>query len=209
MTYPPDITVNETLQLHALWRKGDPAGKWADLRYANLGGANLHGANLGGANLHGANLLYADLGDANLREANLRDAYLRGADLVGANLRYANLGGANLHGANLLYADLGDADLRCANLREANLRGVTFGRATGVIVFGPLGSSGRICYAIDHSDRIMMQAGCWWGTLDDLASRIAPDGNHGWEDDAEWWRAEYTAAIAFVRTLAASKGWGR
>lgn len=63
--------LQEILNLHKKWLDGNPDGRRADLR----------GANLGGANLGGANLREADLGGANLKMADLRGANLKGADL--------------------------------------------------------------------------------------------------------------------------------
>jgi hypothetical protein len=90
------VKLEEILDLHAKWLRGENGGVRANLRGANLRGADLRGANLGGANLRGANLRGANLGGANLRGADLG-----GADLGGAALRGANLGGANLRGADL------------------------------------------------------------------------------------------------------------
>ena len=42
-------------------------------------------------------------------------------------------------------------------------------------------------------------AGCWQGALDELEARIAADGDHGWEDDASRWRADYEGLIALAR----------
>jgi hypothetical protein len=95
------VDLPETLRLHALWLRGHPDGKRADLNGANLSDANLCGANLGGANLCGANLCGANLSGANLRGADLSSADLSGANLSGANLSGANLSGADLNGADL------------------------------------------------------------------------------------------------------------
>ena len=49
-----------------------------------------------------------------------------------------------------------------------------------------------------------MNAGCWSGTLDELAARIASDNEHGWRgDDAACWRADYEAVIAMFRVRVA------
>lgn len=99
------MDIQKTLELHAMWLRGEDGGQRANLEGANLEGANLVGANLDGANLRGAkledaNLVCANLVGANLVCANLRGANLVGANLVGANLERANLDGANLVGAN-------------------------------------------------------------------------------------------------------------
>ena len=106
-----------------------------------------------------------------------------------ADLVAADLGAANLRGANL----------RWANLRGANLRGAELYGARGVAWCGPVGSTNRQIIAVDHGDKVMVQAGCWWGTTDELRTRIAPGGDHGWTDDtAERWRGEYGAAITYL-----------
>ena len=113
-------TLEDILDKHALWLKGESSGKRAYLNDANLShvylsGANLRDAYLSGANLRDAYLSGTDLRYANLRGANLRDAYLRGA-----NLSHANLSGADLRGADLSYADLSSANLSGVDLRGAN-----------------------------------------------------------------------------------------
>ena len=110
--------LEEQLELHKLWLKGEQGGVLLD-----LGGANLSDANLRSANLRSANLIGANLSDANLSDADLSDADLSDADLSDANLRSANLRGANLSDANLSDANLSDANLGGANLRGANLGG--------------------------------------------------------------------------------------
>ena len=150
---------------------------------ADLAGANLRRADLRGADLTGADLWGADLGGADLRGANLR-----GADLTGADLWGADLGRANLQGA-----DLGRADLGCADLRGADLWG-----ASGVVSAGPIGSEGRIAVAVAHPECIMVHAGCWWGSADELRARIAPGGDHDWGGEAARHRAEYEAFLALA-----------
>ena len=78
--------LNEILQKHEMWLKGEVGGERADLSYFDLSNADLSYFDLSNA----------DLSDTNLRGADLRGADLRYADLRGADLRYANLRGANL-----------------------------------------------------------------------------------------------------------------
>ena len=126
-------TLEDILDKHALWLKGESSGKRAylsdtNLSHVYLSGSNLRGADLSytdlryadlrGSNLRGADLSYTDLRYANLRGSNLRDAYLSHANLSGADLS-----GADLRGAGLSYTDLSSADLKGANLRDAYLRG--------------------------------------------------------------------------------------
>ena len=83
--------LNEIIELHVKWLRGEKGGNYADLR-----GADLRGANLRGADLSDANLICADLRGANLICANLSCADLSDANLICANLRGAALSYANL-----------------------------------------------------------------------------------------------------------------
>ena len=78
--------LQEILDAHKKWIKGEDGGARADLSEADLS--------------------EADLSEADLRRADLRRARLSGADLRGADLRGADLFGANLSGADLRGADL-------------------------------------------------------------------------------------------------------
>lgn len=179
----------------------------ANLRAANLTGADLIRANLTEANLIGANLRDADLRDANLTGADLigadlTEANLRGADLIDANLRDADLRGANLIGANLTNANLRGADLIGANLTEANLRGAKWTDGANlrgerpILQIGPIGSeSGTLVVAMTTTG-IMIQRGCYVGTLEEFAATVADvhgDNQHG---------REYRVAIEMVRAHA-------
>ncbi len=122
-------TLEDILDKHALWLKGESSGKRAYLNDVNLShvylsGANLRDAYLSGADLRYANLRGASLRDAYLRGANLSHANLSGADLRGSDLSYTDLSHANLSGANLRDVYLSSADLNHANLSGADLSGV-------------------------------------------------------------------------------------
>ena len=146
------MDLKDILRLHSLWLKDNPEGKRANLIGANLRGADLSGADLWGADLCGANLSGADLSDADLS----------GADLSGANLRGANLWGADLSGANL----------SGAGLRGANLWG-----ARSYYSFTAYDTSKRIVHCIKSQDTWMIQAGCFWGTLDELEATVKSTHN--------------------------------
>jgi Pentapeptide repeats (8 copies) len=154
--------LTDILRLHKMWLNDEEGGNRANLRWANLSRADL-----GGANLRWANLSRANLSRANLSGANLRWADLSGADLSRANLSRANLSRANLSGANLSRANLSGADLSWADLSEANLRW-----AKAIHLFGPMPTSGRMIYAVLHESGWMVQAGCFWGNLDELEAKV-------------------------------------
>jgi hypothetical protein len=158
--------LQHTLEQHELWLRGE-GGQRANLSECNLSAANLSGADLSAANMSGANLSEANLSGSDLRGADLYTANLRGADLSGSDLR-----GANLRGANLSGSDLRGADLRGSDLRGSDLSGSNLTEAEGIMQFGPMPTSGRIIYAVRHDSGWMMQAGCFWGTLDELEAAV-------------------------------------
>ena len=163
----------------------------ANLRGANLRGANLFGANLFGANLREANLRGADLCEADLYRANLSEADLSEADLSRAYFREADISGAYLYRANL-----SGVDLHGANLYGAILRG-----AKGISSIGPIASEGRTIYAVNHIDKIMVQAGCFWDDLEEFKQAVEEkhgDNQHG---------VAYRAAIEFIFAYAKTYKW--
>ncbi len=152
MRTPNEITHNgktltAILAEHKTWLTTDTDDGRADLSGADLSGADLSGADLSSANLSGA-----DLSSANLSGADLSDTNLSGADLSSANLRGANLSGADLRGANL--------------------RG-----AKSILSIGPCGSRESIMYAVQHEQSVMVQCGCFWGTLDEFHNAVKKE--HG------------------------------
>lgn len=165
-------TIEQRLADHAAWlARGEGAA----------GRLVEHGDALPGANLTGADLSYA---------------YLTGASLADANLRRANLRRANLRHANLSGVDLHDAHLSCANLTGADLTG-----AIGITSAGPIGRERRIIYAVDHGDRVMVQAGCRWDTAEAVVAAI----ESGYSD-APAMRDAYILAVRFmVATLEAQR----
>ena len=126
--------LNEILEKHEIWLRGEEGGERADLWDTdlrgfdlidiNLSGADLRNSDLGDANLMYADLKYADLKYTDLSYTNLSDADLRGADLRGANLMGANLSNTNLSNTNLSNADLRGTNLWDTDLSNTNLKNV-------------------------------------------------------------------------------------
>ena len=108
--------LNEILEKHEIWLRGEEGGERADLWDTDLRGFDLIDINLSGADLRNS-----DLGDANLMYADLKYADLKYTDLSYTNLSDADLRGANLRGANLMGANLSDTDISDADLRGTNL----------------------------------------------------------------------------------------
>jgi hypothetical protein len=84
---------------------------------------------------------------------------------------------ANLRGANLYRADLRGANLRGADLYGADLYGADLRGAKGIMSFGPMPTSGRMIYVVWHDTHWMVQAGCFWGTLDELEAKVKANHN--------------------------------
>jgi hypothetical protein len=120
----------------------------------------------------GINLSEANLSEANLSEANLKGANLKGADLKGANLSEVNLKGANLYGADLSESNLYGADLKGANLYGANLSG-----ANNYYSFVAFDTSKRLVHCIRYEDTWKVNAGCFWGTLEELEAKVKKEHN--------------------------------
>ena len=74
------------------------------------------------------------------------------------------------------------------------------------LTIGPVGSGDHTVTVHRHYDgpnsttwghRVV--DGCWQGTLNELAARIATDGDHRWSGDVSRWRADYEGLIAFAQ----------
>jgi hypothetical protein len=114
----------------------------------------------------------ANLSGSDLSGSNLYGCDLREADLSGSNLRGCNLSGSNLRECNLRGCDLRECDLYGCNLREADLSG-----SKNIMQFGPMPTSGRIIYAVRHDSGWMLQAGCFWGSLEELEAEVKANHN--------------------------------
>jgi hypothetical protein len=152
--------LNEILERHKLWLLDNNKGEYANLSNLDLSNLDLSNANLSYANLSYANLRFANLSKANLSYANLNEANLNEANLSNTNLEYANLSDACLSNTNLSNANLG----------FTHLDNTDFKFAKNILLFQK--PNGRICYAVKHTKKhtncIMIQAGCFWGTIDEF-----------------------------------------
>ena len=165
-----DVSIREAVIRHAaLCREALAAGKSRpQWEGGSLSRTFLSGANLSGANLRCADLIDADLTSADLDGANLNNAYLSGADLTGADLTCAYLDGAILTGAK------------------------------GIIAAVQVGVEERTIYGVAglNGAAPMFQAGCFWGTADELRAAITVRYADG--SGIECLRAGYIAAVDFI-----------
>lgn len=60
---------------------------------------------------------------------------------------------------------------------RANLSGANLSGAKNIMAIGPMPTSGRIIYAVRNEDSIMVQAGCFWGTVDELEREVKANHN--------------------------------
>ena len=90
-----------------------------------------------------------------------------GDTLCGANLHRADLSGANLYRANLSGADLSGA----------NLNGADLNYAVDYYSFIAYDTSKRVVHCVKHKTTWMVQAGCFWGTLEELETKVRKTHN--------------------------------
>ena len=76
------------------------------------------------------------------------------------------------HYRKICYLDLYRVDLRGADLRGADLY-----RAKSYYSFVAYDTSKRIVHCVRHEDTWMVQAGCFWGTLEELETRVKESHN--------------------------------
>lgn len=95
------IELDEVVELHEKWLRGEEGGRRAELCNVDLRSVDLACVNLS----------FADLSHANLTSAKLRST----------DLSYANLASANLASANLTSADLNHANLSSATGLKSNI----------------------------------------------------------------------------------------
>jgi len=103
--------LEDILDAHAKYHKGQPGGERADLSGADLSrmdfkkrdltGAIFVGCRLKGADFRGAKLSFADLSKADLRKADLRNCDFTETRLEGADLSEADLSGTELFRGDL------------------------------------------------------------------------------------------------------------
>lgn len=113
---------------------------------------------------------------------------LQGVNLQGVNLQAAYLYRAYLEGVNLRGANLYRADLQGAYLEGAKLEG-----AKNITLIGPVGQERRIVYAVRHDPCLMVKAGRFWGTVDELEQRVKE------KYEGTKWEDEYLDAIKWLR----------
>jgi len=92
--------LNDILDAHAKYHKGQPGGERADLSGANLSRQDLRKRDLTGAILVGCNLQKADLRGSKLSFADLSKSDLRKADLRNCDFTETRLEGADLSEAD-------------------------------------------------------------------------------------------------------------
>ena len=80
-------------------------------------------------------------------------------------------------GANLSGADLSGANLRGADLRGADLSGADLWGTENIYVFTAYDTSKRIVYCVKHKYTWYVKAGCFWGTLAELKTRVLETHN--------------------------------
>lgn len=79
-----------------------------------------------------------------------------------------------------------------ANLSNADLSNADLSNAKNIFVFNKF--NGRTCYAVVHNTGLMIQAGCFWGTIDEFEAAAQKQyGNNTAQN--------YAAQIVYLRAL--------
>lgn len=104
--------LNDMIDKHARYLKGESGGARAILQYYNLSGLNFRRQNLAQADFTASSLAGCDLSDGIFTSANFFACDLRNTNFFRADLSRCDLRGAYLAGANLERANLFDADMR-------------------------------------------------------------------------------------------------
>jgi len=74
--------------------------------------------------------------------------------------------------AVFMYHDLTDAVFTGADLSNVDFNNINLNNAQNIFQFGPMPTSGRIIYAVRHDSGFMVQAGCFWGNLEELKKEV-------------------------------------
>lgn len=133
--------------------------------------------------------------------ADLSGAYLVGVRLYNAYMSSANLTKANLNLASLYGSTLTGADFTGANIKNTVLERTILTKAIGILRIGPIGSEGRTIYAVNHVDKIMIQAGCFYGDIDEFIEAVIK------KHTGTCYRGAYVAAIQFIQSYSEKMGW--
>ncbi len=104
--------LNDILEIHAMFLRGQVGGKRAMLQYKNLSDLNFHNHDLSQADFTGSILSRADLSLGTYKCACFFACNLEDADLSYSDMSRTDLRGAYLSGANLSGTDFTDADMR-------------------------------------------------------------------------------------------------
>lgn len=124
-------------------------------------------ANLASSTNCGCSFKNARLGGANFQDAVLAEARFTGAFCGGTNFR-----GADLSEANFTGTELNDADFRGAKIDGTDFDGAKIDGARGLVSAGGVGVHRRTIYAVDHGTKIYFQAGCFFGSHDELVEAV-------------------------------------
>ena len=107
-------------------------------------------------------------------------------------------GSASMFGSARMYGCQSLTDHMCAD------------RLDGIVSVTGVGSECRtVTAAWDYKRReICARVGCWYGSLEELETRIKPSGAHGWpKDKAAKYRVQYECFIALASCIDEPDEW--
>ncbi len=137
--------------------------KWKDSGFANtvFNDSTFINCSFADCDLHNSDFQRVDF-----QSTSFMDTDFTGADLSGANFTNAIWARVNLEGANLFGV----------NLQSCSINAVNWWGAKGIRVISGVGKNRRIIYGVAHPNgKLMIQAGCFWGTAAEIRKRIRDD----------------------------------
>jgi len=116
--------MDEVLQKHAMYLRGQVGGARCVLKYRDLSGLDFQQYDLSQADFTGSLLIDVDMSNGIYIGASFFACDMRNADMHNGNFSRADFRGAYVAGANLSGANLSDVDLREGKIMKRGDRGV-------------------------------------------------------------------------------------
>ena len=98
--------LNEIIEKHKRWLKGENGGVRADLSHSDLSYSDMRQSDLSHSDLSHSNLLCSNLLGSNMSHSDMSHS-----NLLDSNLRHSDLSHSNLLGSNLRHSDLSHSDI--------------------------------------------------------------------------------------------------
>jgi uncharacterized protein YjbI with pentapeptide repeats len=115
--------LNDIIERHAMYLRGQVGGARASIKYRNLSRLNFSKVDLTQGDFTGSMFIEADLSSGNFKGASFFACDLRNANMRNGNFSRADFRGAYVAGANLSGADMTNVDLREGKIMKRGEQG--------------------------------------------------------------------------------------